>query len=42
VYVPSFPGCVSEGDTSEEAVENSKEAVGLYIENDDSNVKQLN
>ncbi len=35
VYVPSLPGCISEGDTFEEAVENIKEAVGLYLEIDD-------
>jgi antitoxin HicB len=30
--VPSLPGCVSEGDTFEEAVANIKEAIELYIE----------
>ena len=35
VYVPSLPGCVSEGDMFEEAVENIKEAVELYLETDD-------
>ena len=35
VYVPLLPGCVSEGDTFEEAVENLKEAAELYIEADD-------
>jgi predicted RNase H-like HicB family nuclease len=32
VYVPSLPGCISEGDTLEEARENIREAVGLYLE----------
>ncbi len=32
VYVPSLPGCVSEGDNREEAVENIKEAIALYLE----------
>ncbi|MBN2735082.1 MAG: type II toxin-antitoxin system HicB family antitoxin [Methanomicrobiaceae archaeon] len=32
VYVPSLPGCVSEGDTKEEAIENIKEAIDLYLE----------
>ena len=32
VYVPSLPGCISEGDTKEEALENIKEAIDLYIE----------
>lgn len=32
VYVPSLPGCISEGDTKEEALANIKEAVELYLE----------
>ena len=32
VTIPALPGCVSEGDTFEEATENIKEAAGLYIE----------
>ena len=32
VIVPSLPGCISEGDTKEEALENIKEAIGLYLE----------
>ena len=32
VYIPSLPGCVSEGDTLEEARENIREAIGLYLE----------
>ncbi len=32
VYVPSLPGCISEGDTREEAIENIKEAISLYLE----------
>ncbi len=32
VYVPSLPGCISEGDTKEEALSNIKEAIELYIE----------
>ncbi len=31
-YVPSLPGCISEGDTKEEAIENIREAVELYLE----------
>ncbi len=39
-YVPSLPGCISEGDTKEEALENIKEAIELYIEPvvDDMNI----
>ncbi|MGE3305250.1 MAG: type II toxin-antitoxin system HicB family antitoxin [Rhizobiaceae bacterium] len=31
-YVPSLPGCVSEGDTRDEALQNIREAVELYLE----------
>jgi predicted RNase H-like HicB family nuclease len=34
VYVPSLPGCISEGDTREEALSNIKEAIELYLEPD--------
>ena len=30
--VPSLPGCISEGDTREEAVANVREAIELYLE----------
>jgi len=32
VYVPSLPGCISEGDTKEQALANIKEAIKLYLE----------
>jgi predicted RNase H-like HicB family nuclease len=32
VYVPSLPGCISEGDTYEEALANVKEAIKGWIE----------
>jgi predicted RNase H-like HicB family nuclease len=32
VVVPSLPGCISEGDSKEEAIKNIKEAVELYLE----------
>ncbi|MCC6299922.1 MAG: type II toxin-antitoxin system HicB family antitoxin [Anaerolineales bacterium] len=31
-YVPSLPGCISEGETKEEALKNIHEAVELYLE----------
>ena len=31
-YVPSLPGCISEGDTYEEALKNIKEAIRGWIE----------
>jgi antitoxin HicB len=30
--VPALPGCVSQGDTRDEAVRNVREAADLYIE----------
>jgi len=30
--VPALPGCISEGDTLEEALRNIREAVELYLE----------
>lgn len=30
--VPSLPGCISEGDTKEEVLENIREAIELYLE----------
>ena len=31
VSVPALPGCISEGDTYEEALENIKDAIALYL-----------
>jgi len=31
-YVPSLPGCVTEGETYEETMSNMKEALELYLE----------
>ena len=30
--VPSLPGCISEGNTKEEALKNIREAIELYLE----------
>ena len=30
--VPSLPGCISEGDTADEALANAREAIALYLE----------
>jgi predicted RNase H-like HicB family nuclease len=37
--VPALPGCISEGDTKEQALKNIEEAIRLYLDNidDDSN-----
>ena len=32
VFCPELPGCASAGDTEEEALENIKEAIALYLE----------
>ncbi len=34
VYVPSLPGCISEGDNIEDALNNIKEAIELYLESE--------
>lgn len=31
-YVPALPGCFSQGETEEEALENIKGAIELYLE----------
>jgi predicted RNase H-like HicB family nuclease len=31
-FVPALPGCISEGDTREIAMQNIREAVELYLE----------
>lgn len=32
VYVPALPGCISEGENVDKALENIKEAIELYLE----------
>ncbi len=32
VHVPALPGCISEGDTLDEARKNIREAIDLYLE----------
>ena len=31
-HVPSLPGCISEGNSEEEAIKNIQEAIKLYLE----------
>lgn len=35
VTVPALPGCISEGDTRDEALQNIREAIELYLEPDE-------
>jgi antitoxin HicB len=32
VSVPALPGCISQGDTREEALVNIREAIAVYVE----------
>ncbi len=32
IYAPSLPGCISQGQTCEEALANIQEAIALYLE----------
>jgi predicted RNase H-like HicB family nuclease len=39
VWCPELPGCVSAGETEEEALENIREAISLYLEPDPIELK---
>ncbi len=39
IYVPSLPGCVSQGESREEAIENIKEAIEVYLDIDDAQIE---
>jgi predicted RNase H-like HicB family nuclease len=41
IEVPSLPGCRSEGDTREEAIENIRDVIKLYLEGIDDANKEL-
>ncbi len=36
VYVPSLPGCISQGETKEDALKNIREAIELHLEADEN------
>ncbi len=38
IYVPALPGCISQGETKEEALENIQEAIQLYLEPDTDDI----
>lgn len=39
IYVPSLPGCVSQGESKEESIENIREAIELYLDIDDAQIE---
>ncbi len=39
VYVPSLPGCVSQGETRDEALGNIREAIEVYLDIDDAEIE---
>lgn len=41
VWMPDVPGCISQGDTLEEAVENIKDAFGLFVEEEKENGREI-
>ena len=41
VYAPSLKGCISQGETKEEALENIKEAIELYLEVEENEIVVL-
>ena len=38
--VPSLPGCISQGKTTDEALENIKEAIALHLEPENDPIPQ--
>ena len=40
VFVPALPGCISEGNTRDEALANIREAIELYLDADDDDVPE--
>ncbi len=41
VWVPALPGCASQGETFEEALDNIKEAIALYLDDDKENLLRI-
>jgi predicted RNase H-like HicB family nuclease len=39
VVVPALPGCISEGDTRDEALKNIREAIELYLDPVDDDIQ---
>lgn len=40
VYVPSLPGCISQGDNTDDALKNIKEAIELHLETEVSTISR--
>ena len=40
VYVPSLPGCISQGENVRQALRNVREAIELYLDFDESEVNK--
>lgn len=38
IFIPSLPGCISQGETKEEALKNIKEAMKLWFEADENEI----
>jgi len=41
VWCPELPGCVSAGETEEEALDNIREAIALYLERNPIELKSV-
>jgi len=41
VFVPGLPGCMSQGETKEEALTNIKEAIELFLDVDKENLAEV-
>ncbi len=39
IYVPDLPGCISQGETEEEALENIKDAIAMWWNSKEADVK---
>ncbi len=40
VYVPSLQGCISQGESKEETLENIKEAIEVYLDINDAEIEE--
>jgi len=40
IYVPTLPGCISQGESREEALENIKEAIEVFLDIDEAEIEE--